>query len=389
MSQTGAASQPGGATRLGDASQTAGTSQAGDGYRPGAAARAGDATEPADAAPAADDTTAQEPIDVDRVAREAARFAEQTAREAGEAARAMAREVARQAREQAREAHHAAREAARAAAREAREAAREALRAARDNAREGAREALRAARDSAREAAREAAGVAHGGPAAPPLKESDRPGKDIAPAGTRWVTVEMLGGDLEVHAVPGLTKPTVEGGPGELRVDEVEDGYRVRFDPEGSGFLGGLISSLRSGEIVLQMPADHGLVVEATAGDVQVHGVKYLRGRMRAGDLDAFGLEGVDFSMTAGDLDATLDLRSGRHAITVGAGDVNVKIVEGSDVAVSGRVSIGDVSTTAEGLERRSSGLGGTVTGTIGTGAARLDLRVTTGDLEVGTARRR
>src|SRR5690606_40694291 len=145
----------------------------------------------------------------------------------------------------------------------------------------------------------------------------------------------------------------------------------------------------RSGDIRLSLPPDSGLVVEATAGDVALHGVKYLCGRVRAGDLTADRLEGVDFSMTAGEFDAAVDPRAGRDLVTVGAGDVNVDIVEGADVTVNGRVSIGDVEARVPGLERRSSGLGGTLHGVLGTGAARLDLRVTTGDLEVGTARRR
>ena len=198
----------------------------------------------------------------------------------------------------------------------------------------------------------------------------------------------MLGGDLNVMTVPNLTSPVVEGGPGDIRIEDVEDGFRVRFEPERGNILGGLLASLRSGDILLRLPPDYGLVVEATAGDVDLQGVKYLCGRMRAGDITADRLEGVDFSMTAGEFDATLDLRPGRHLVTVGAGNLDVDIVEGSDVAVTGRVSIGDVESKVPGLQRRSSGLGGSLSGVLGAGAARLDLRVTTGDLDIGLARR-
>lgn len=304
-------------------------------------------------------------------------------------ASAQAREMARQAREAARQAEHAARDAAREAAREAREAAREAMRAARDTAREAAREARNAARDAARSTRDAARGVTVevGGPS-PEAEPASRPGKAIAPAGTRWVTVEMLGGDLDVTASPHVTAPAVEGGPGELRIEEVEDGYRVQFVPDRSSFLGGLISSFRSGDIDLKIPQDYGLVVEATAGDVSLTGVRYLRGRMRAGDLSADRLEGVDFGMTAGEFGATLDLRAGQHMVSVGAGNVQVDLDEASDVVVNGRVSIGDVDTSVPGLEKRGSGLGGSLSGTLGTGAARLDVRVTTGDLDVRKARR-
>lgn len=330
--------------------------------------------------------SADRPTDViGSAAWEAARLAEQAARDAAEAAR----EVARQAREQAREAQHAAREAARAAAREAREAAREAMRAARDGAREAAREARRALKESARTSSDVARTVAQVGQPVPPADGSARPGKSVAPEGTRWVTIEMLGGDLHVKTVPGLTAPIVEGGPGELHIEDVPDGYRVRFEPDRGGFLEGLLGSLRSGDIRLSLPPDFGLVLEATAGDVNLSGVKYLCGRMRAGELNANSLEGVDFSMTAGDFNANVAPRPGRHVINVGAGDLHVNIAEGADVVVDGRVSIGDVSARVPGLERRSSGLGGTVAGVLGSGAARLEVRVTTGDLSVDMGRRR
>jgi len=322
---------------------------------------------------------------VEDTARDIARFAEQTARDAAE----MAREMARRAREEAREAQHAAREAARQAAREAREAAREAMRAAKDSARDAARDAKRVAKESVRTASDAAKAVGYVGAASTPADEPERPGKGIAPEGTKWVIVEMLGGDLDVIAVPGLAAPEVEGGPGDIRIEDGPDGYRVRFEPGKGSLLGGLLSSLRSGEISIRMPSDHGLVVEATAGDVDLHGVKYLRGRMRAGDVNADRLEGVDFSMTAGDFDATLDLRAGRHVVTVGAGDVDIHLVEDSDLVVAGRVSIGDVDASVPGFERDSSGLGGTLSGVLGGGSARLDLRVTTGDLDVRLARRR
>ncbi|HZW99651.1 MAG TPA: hypothetical protein VFF10_06270, partial [Trueperaceae bacterium] len=130
-------------------------------------------------------------------------------------------------------------------------------------------------------------------------------------------------------------------------------------------------------------PPDYGLNVMATAGEVRTVGVKYLRGRMRAGELTADLLEGVDFGMTAGEFTATLDLRPGDHMVTLGAGDLNVRLRESANVRLQGRVSIGDVDSRVPGLHRSGSGLGGSVEGTLGTGAANLDLRVTTGDLDV------
>ena len=295
-----------------------------------------------------------------------------------------AQEMRERARDEARDAVHKAREAAREAARQGRDAAREAMRKARDAAREAAREARHASRDAAR-TSREAARVVTSGVRADADQPSDasRPGTKIAPDRVQWLTVEMLAGELLVEAVPGLTAPTAEGGPGHFDINKTDDGYRIQFMPDRGTFIDRIVTSLKSGELKVQVPPDFGLNVMATAGEVRTVGVRYLRGRMRAGELTADLLEGVDFGMTAGEFTATLDLRPGDHVVTLGAGDLNVRLREAANVTLQGRVSIGDVHSRVPGLERSGSGLGGSVEGTLGSGAAKLDLRVTTGDLDV------
>ncbi len=294
------------------------------------------------------------------------------------------------AREISRDAVQQAREAAREAARQGRDAARDAMRTARDAAREAAREARRASRDAARtsrDAARSVAAEVRAATDQP--NDSSRPGAKVAPDHVKWLTVEMLAGELEVVTVPGLTAPTAEGGPGHFDITQTDDGYRIQFMPDRGSFIDRIVTSLKSGELKVQVPPDYGLNVMATAGEVTTSGVRYLRGRMRAGEMTADVLEGVDFGMTAGEFTATLDLRRGTHMVTLGAGDLNVTLSESADVTVRGRVSIGDVESHVQGLQRSGSGLGGSVDGTIGTGEALLDLRVTTGDMDIASRRGR
>lgn len=299
-----------------------------------------------------------------------------------------AQEARERARDQAQEAMEKAREAAREAARQGRDAAREAMRTARDAAREAAREARRASRDAARtsrDAMRAVSADLKG--AADQPDEASRPGAGIAPAGTKWISVEMLAGELKVKAVPGLTGPIAEGGPGHFDIQETDDGYRIQFMPERGTFIDRIVTSLKSGELKVQVPPDYGLNLQATAGDVTLRGVRFLRGRMRAGELNADTLEGVDFGMTAGEFTATIDPRPGYHIVTIGAGDLNVRLPQDANARVKGRVSIGDADARIAGLHRSGSGLGGSIEGTLGDGAATLDLRVTTGDLDVTTQR--
>lgn len=323
------------------------------------------------------------------------------ARQVNEAARAAAfteaeRDIARQAREAAREGGRIAREAAREARAAAREAARDAARVVRDAAREereSARQAAQDMRDSAAYTAREAARTATEAARAATGERPDvddigeRPDKAIAPAGTPWVVIEMLGGDLDISVDPTIDVPVAEGGPGHVEVAEDPEGYKVRFMPERGNFLDRFLSSVRSGDLDVRIPPHFGVSIQATAGDVDLRGVRYLRGRLRAGDVSADRLEGVDFALMAGEFDATLDLRTGEHVVTVGAGDTTVRLAETADVSVTGRVSIGDLSARVDGLAQRAVGLGSEVSGVVGAGSARLRLRVTTGDLSLRAQR--
>ena len=285
----------------------------------------------------------------------------------------------REAREAARQARHEGREAAR----EAREAARQAAHQARVAASEAGREASRVARETGRDVSKAVAGLGR-------LEVGDigeRPGAAIAPPGTPWVTVEMIGGDIDIVVDDTLDGPVAEGGPGNIEIERDEDGFRVKFMPDRGNFIDRFLSSVRSGDLDIRIPPQYGIVIDATAGDVDLHGVRYLRGRLRAGDVSADVLEGVDFSLMAGEFNADLDLRGGTHVVTVGAGEARVGLRDDADVTVTGRVSIGELYSKLPALEKRGQGLGAEAAGAVGEGTARLKLRVTTGDLTIRRAR--
>lgn len=207
----------------------------------------------------------------------------------------------------------------------------------------------------------------------------------IAPADTRWVTVEVLAGDIDVHAVPGLQRPEVVGS-GSIHLSETDYGYLIRQVPERGSVLERFLAHVRSDDVVIRIPADHGLNIRATAGDIDLHGVKYLQGRVTAGDISASGLEGIDFTTMAGDVDVSLRLKEGDHSLTGATGDLDVVLSPDSDVTIDGAVSIGDAHSNHPAISINRQVLGERITGTLGSGAARLSLRVTTGDLGIKVA---
>lgn len=330
--------------------------------------------------------------ELDRLEREAQRETERTNREADRAARIAEKNAEKQAerdsaeRERLKEAVRIATQAANEAAREVARRAQSIGKQAAEAAHVAAQEATQAARDLSQQAT-----VVH----LPQLPRPDENGDDrvagpasqrrIAPAGTRWVTAEVLAGNFVVEAVPGLARPEVDRPDG-VSIVETDYGFLIKQAPDRGSILDRFLAHVRSVDLKVRIPADHGLNLRATAGDIDLHGVKYLQGRVTAGDVSADGVEGIDFTTMAGEVDIELKLTAGDHAITCSTGDLEVTLSADSHVTIDGNVSIGEAhaSHPAVSTERRT--LGERVVGTLGSGAATLTMRVTTGELAVKVA---
>lgn len=201
-----------------------------------------------------------------------------------------------------------------------------------------------------------------------------------APGDLRWLEISTLAGDFDISVDPSLDAPRVDGPEG-LRLLETEQGFALEF-ARGSSFLDRLLSGSIGRDFTIAVPAAMGVDLRIKAGDVDIEGVPYLRGQLVAGDLKAKGLRGIDLHMSAGDVDIWVAPTEGVHRITVTAGDLNVRFDPASDVAVEGRVTIGDTSVPRHFREERT-GLGRRFSGTIGAGTASFELRQSTGDTKV------
>lgn len=227
----------------------------------------------------------------------------------------------------------------------------------------------------------QAAPVRPAAPTPPPAPDSPT---TAAPAGTRWVSLQMLAGDLHVKVDERLEEPEAESdGPVDVIVERSENGFRVRWDQPSGSFLDKVIGRLRSGKLSLRIPPGYGLDLAATAGDVDLVNVPYLRGHLTAGDLDATGLKGIDFTSRAGDLDIEVELTSGEHRVSVTAGAVDLKVAPASSVIIKADASIGDISNKLLDNRTISSSLGESLEGRYGAGEARLTVAVTTGNIKL------
>jgi hypothetical protein len=281
--------------------------------------------------------------------------AAETQRAARDEARDELRRVAREAREQ-----------ARSAARSAGADAADAVRIATDKVREGV-ERLRdtwMATDAA------------GSDAAPAGAAATREPTAIAPAGTRWLRIELPAGDLDVRA-DDVDAPTLDDDEdGRVHLEATVDGARMFTDPER-----GILGRYTPADARVRVPRAWGIDLDVKAGDLDVRDVPFVAGRILAGDVEVRGARGLDLTCLAGDVTIAVAPTEGRHRLVVRAGDLSVRLLRGSDVVVDGRVSVGDAS--ARGLERERRGLGAVVHGRIGAGQAQLSIELGAGDLEI------
>lgn len=259
-----------------------------------------------------------------------------------------------------------------------RSAAREAAEAAREAAHEAARSAREAAREASAQLREAAAQVRQPTPEAAPASAGPI---ELAPAGTRWCAIELTAADLRVVA-DDVDEPVVEGADEqELRVTPTDEGIRVTSERGWS--IDRWVGRGASLDVRVRLPRAWGLSLDLKAGDAKVTGVPYVRGRMLAGDLSVRDAESVDVSKAAGDLEVAFRPTQGRHRIAAKAGDVDVRFLPGSDATVEASVSMGDLD--APGFEVDGRMVGAQARGTLGAGSARVEVRLTAGDLSLRT----
>ncbi len=223
-------------------------------------------------------------------------------------------------------------------------------------------------------------------PAAPPPSASgqERPGPAARPdaVGVRWLTLAVAAADLRVTPGEAGSEPRLREEVEGATLEATSDGWRLEYRVDRGSWWGIGSSPAR---LDVEVPSDAGVVLDVKAGDVELEGVRYVRGRMLAGDLLIDGAEEVDVDKKAGDFTARIRPTSGRHRLVAKAGDLDVTLLRGADVSVSANVKVGDLDTSGAGLEgeRSSRGVGQRYSGRLGSGSAELELSLTAGSLRL------
>ena len=216
-------------------------------------------------------------------------------------------------------------------------------------------------------------------PQPPELPPVPAPAPEAVPAG--WLKLLGFCGDLSVRGEPGLSTPVVTGN---ATLERTPEGYLIRTPPGGEEGAKGWLSRLHraAGDVTVRVPPDMGLELGIAAGDGEVRGVKTLRGNFTGGDFEVSGAEHVDLSVTAGDVTLKLNPQRGEQRVRATSGDVDIVLMASSSVRVSGSATCGDLDVPPS-FSRQGGFPGRRFEGVLGAGEARLDLRLTAGDVDI------
>ncbi len=215
-------------------------------------------------------------------------------------------------------------------------------------------------------------------PTAPPQAEES---VYTYPAGQRWARISGFCGDLDVRSDPTITEPSINGS-----ASSEWDGsaFVIRTPPKdkegGRGWLQRLHRA--AGDLQVRLPEGMGLDLAIAAGDGSVRGVREVRGHFTGGDFDLTGAETLDLTVTAGDVNIRMRPTAGRQRLRATSGDIDLTLLPGSSVAVSGRATCGDLELPG-GFNRDGGIATQRFSGTVGAGEAELELRLTAGDVSV------
>ncbi len=213
----------------------------------------------------------------------------------------------------------------------------------------------------------------------------------------KHVMVSALAGDIRIEGKAGLTDRINAVGHSATDVSfSLDDDGTVRIganskmgNPTELGWLDTVFKAIGRAipvDIHLEVPENlQKLTVKALAGDVKILGVLgRVELELQAGDLTLRGASSFRIETKAGDVKVNTKLTNGESSVTALAGDVRVSLEPGSSVNLTASTTAGDCSARGFILTQTDKRItGGTLEGRLGAGRAKLDARLTAGNLDI------
>ncbi len=169
----------------------------------------------------------------------------------------------------------------------------------------------------------------------------------------------------------------------DLRVDITKSGRTLVIDgPRPSGLFRSINIRLNT---TLSVPEDWDVEVASSAGNTNVTGIRgEINVRSSAGTVTLDGLaREVDVSVSAGNLWASLGPDMESFDGSVSAGNLNLTVPNGVGATIEASSSAGNIQCSLPGVEVTKSAASSRASGTIGSGACRVDLRSSAGNVTI------
>lgn len=212
----------------------------------------------------------------------------------------------------------------------------------------------------------------------------------------KHVIISALAGDIRVEGKPGLVNRVNAIGPNATNVSMTYDGEVLRVggnssigNPTELGWLDTVFKAIGRAipvDIRLEVPETlERLEIKALAGDVDVRGVLgRVELELQAGDLNLTDASSFRIETKAGDVKVKTKLTDGESSMSALAGDVEIRLEPGSSVSLKASTTAGDCSARGFILTQTDRRItGGSLEGRLGAGRAKLEARLTAGDLDV------
>jgi hypothetical protein len=233
-------------------------------------------------------------------------------------------------------------------------------------------------------------------PPSPPPTTSSQSSAQIDGLVAKLIVVTNAG-DINIKGVPGKTNITAHSRNGTLEV--IHENGMVRMiahgridDPTELGWLNTVLKTIgRSLPVDLDVEVPTNLAfleVKALAGDVDVSGiVGHVKMDLQAGDLKLRDASSFEILTKAGDVKVNTTLTDGESRLIALAGDIGIILQPGSSVSLMASTTAGDVSAKGFILTQTEKRIvGGNLEGRLGGGRAKLECRLTAGDLNIEAA---
>lgn len=132
------------------------------------------------------------------------------------------------------------------------------------------------------------------------------------------------------------------------------------------------------------------IISEANVGNGSFQGEGAFSGDINVGngsiELSGELVSGAAINVGNGSIEGQLLIAGGSHNINVGNGSIEIRLLEASDLALNATVAVGGIDAPPEINVSRMHLVGSSASGILGNGAAKLDVTIGNGSLELTQA---